>query len=285
MKSVLVIGSINIDIVAVPYKEIVLYDKNPGKAKFSYGGVGRNICENLARLEVSPTFLTIVGNDNFGTSAVDYLKNLGTNVIFKKSTLPTNTFISFLDHNYDNYLAVSSMDMIDEFDRTLVNLVNLNDYDLVVCDANSKAVIEYLSTTSCKLFIDATSVARVENIRDYISAIDYLKCTDEEFKTLFTNTSLTTVIERYPNLTLIITNKEQSINYNLGSTTYTKDVDVVPVVNAIGAGDSFSAGIVYGLLNNFDLHTCIERAMMVARHTVTCEQTVSEKLSKKIIGE
>ncbi len=285
MNNVLVIGSVNIDIIAAPYNKIVLYDKNPGRAKFSYGGVGRNICENLSRLGCKPTFLTIVGDDDFGLSAVNYLKQLNTKVVYKKSLLPTNTFISFLDNNRDNYLSVSSMDMIDEFDYTLIGLVDIESYDLVVCDANSKNIISCLANYNCNLFVDATSIARTLNLKDYIKSIKYLKCTQEEFEVLFNNRSIEEVIKSYSKLNLIITNKDKEVVYNDGCFVYTSKVCKVNVVNAVGAGDSFSSGIVYGLLNNYDIHKCINIALKTSSQNVQSEDTVDKKLSRELIGE
>jgi pseudouridine kinase len=45
-----IIGGINIDIEGAPFKKLKYQDSNPGKIRLSYGGVGRNIAENLARL-------------------------------------------------------------------------------------------------------------------------------------------------------------------------------------------------------------------------------------------
>ena len=45
-----VIGAVNVDIIASSYVRLIHQDSNPGTVKISYGGVGRNIAENLCRL-------------------------------------------------------------------------------------------------------------------------------------------------------------------------------------------------------------------------------------------
>lgn len=283
MKNVLVIGAVNIDIVARPYNEIVLYDKNPGEAKFSFGGVGRNICENLARLDINPTLLTIIGNDSFGISAVEYLEKLGAKVIYKTANKPTSTFISFLDNHSDNYLSVSSMDIVNDLDIPFIMSKHIDNYDIVVCDANSKEIIDKVSPVCKKLFVDSTSVAKVNNISAAIPNIDYLQCNQSEFKKLFDDT-IENVIEKFPNLTLFITMDEKVI-YNIGKEVFQKEVIKVNVVNAVGAGDSFAASIVYGLARNYSIHQCVDIALKVASHTVTRQETVSNILTTKMIGE
>ena len=40
---------------------------NQGKIKMSFGGVGRNLADALARLESDPVFVSAVGDDHFGS--------------------------------------------------------------------------------------------------------------------------------------------------------------------------------------------------------------------------
>lgn len=285
MKKILVIGQVNIDIVARPYKEIVLYDKNPGQAKFSYGGVGRNICENLARLGLHPTFLTIVGDDEFGSNAIKNLEKLNVKTKYIKSINPTNTFISFLDNNHDNYLAVSSMDIIEEFDDKLLDLVNIKDYDLIVCDANNKAIINSLKDLKKPLFVDATSVARASNLYGCLDFISYLKCTNEELYEIFKSDNISCIVNKYPNLTLVVTDKTNDIRYNIANKVYCTSVECVETVNAVGAGDSFSAGLIYGLFYDKSMSVCVDYAKKIAKHTVMQQDTVSKKICKEMLGD
>ena len=48
---VVIIGSANIDVAGYSHESLNYADSNPGKIKFTPGGVGRNIAQNLALLE------------------------------------------------------------------------------------------------------------------------------------------------------------------------------------------------------------------------------------------
>jgi pseudouridine kinase len=50
MKDILVIGGSNIDYLAKSSHPLIMEDSNIGSLKTAFGGVGRNIVENLARL-------------------------------------------------------------------------------------------------------------------------------------------------------------------------------------------------------------------------------------------
>ena len=63
MKKVVVVGGAVIDVFAYPKDKFILNDSNPGYITRSLGGVGRNIADNLARLQVDTTLITILGKD------------------------------------------------------------------------------------------------------------------------------------------------------------------------------------------------------------------------------
>ena len=63
MSEVSIIGGITADIEGLPYDRLIQGDSNPGKITMSYGGVGRNIVENLARLGTSVSFISVAGDD------------------------------------------------------------------------------------------------------------------------------------------------------------------------------------------------------------------------------
>ena len=63
---VAVLGGCNMDITGYSFDNLKGRDSNPGKIEYSSGGVGRNICENLARLDVNTTFLSVLGKDDAG---------------------------------------------------------------------------------------------------------------------------------------------------------------------------------------------------------------------------
>ena len=44
------------------------HDSNPGRVKVSFGGVCRNIAENMARVGANTKFISVLGNDEKGKS-------------------------------------------------------------------------------------------------------------------------------------------------------------------------------------------------------------------------
>ena len=75
MAEITVIGGINIDIEGMPYEELIYKDSNPGRIRMSYGGVGRNITENIARLGGDVAMVSVAGDDYMGAGAVEELRS------------------------------------------------------------------------------------------------------------------------------------------------------------------------------------------------------------------
>ena len=70
--AIFVIGGANLDIYAkVNNNDVVLYDSNPSDISFSFGGVGRNILDNIANLDANPYFVSVFSLDPYGKEMYD----------------------------------------------------------------------------------------------------------------------------------------------------------------------------------------------------------------------
>ena len=74
---VLVFGGAVVDIIARSQHPLVPGSSNPGSVRSSYGGVGRNIASNLARLGKSVRLVSVVCDDEQGRAIVHDAKAVG----------------------------------------------------------------------------------------------------------------------------------------------------------------------------------------------------------------
>ena len=77
MADITIVGGINIDIEGRPYAPLRREDSNPGKISIAYGGVGRNITENVARMGGRAAMISMIGEDHMGRAAREHLRELG----------------------------------------------------------------------------------------------------------------------------------------------------------------------------------------------------------------
>ena len=123
MSEISIIGGITADIEGNPYNQLIYGDSNPGKITLSYGGVGRNITENLARMGASVSFVSVAGDDFPGRGAVIELKELGVNVEKVKLLPEENTavYMSILNMVGDMEIALCNMDVLERISSNLID--------------------------------------------------------------------------------------------------------------------------------------------------------------------
>ena len=97
---VVIIGSANIDVAGYSHESLNYADSNPGKIKFTPGGVGRNIAQNLALLGNKAWLLSAVGSDFYGQSLLTQTNQSGV-YVDKCLIVPgenTSSYLSLLDN-------------------------------------------------------------------------------------------------------------------------------------------------------------------------------------------
>src|SRR4051812_11467347 len=89
---------------------------NPVRSFTSFGGVARNIAENLARLRAPVRLISRVGRDSGGDSFLINLKFLGlpTATVSRSEILPTATYTALLDPRGEMWVALADMDIHQE---------------------------------------------------------------------------------------------------------------------------------------------------------------------------
>ena len=168
MEKVLVVGGSVIDVFAYPKEKIILGDSNPGYLKQSLGGVGRNIAENLAIIGIDNTLITPVGKDE-GRKLV--MQN-AQDVILKLSMIQTEntpTYISILDEENDNVVAIAVMDEIEKVSKDDIKArdVSFQNADIIVLDTNlNQETLTYIFETYKKPFyVDVISARKADTIK------------------------------------------------------------------------------------------------------------------------
>ncbi len=114
MPYIAVIGGINTDVEGAPFAPLRRADSNPGRIRVSYGGVGRNITENVLRMGGRAGMLSVTGDDDMGRRAVERLEALGADVshIIVKKGSRTAMYLSILDESGDMAVGLCDMDIV-----------------------------------------------------------------------------------------------------------------------------------------------------------------------------
>ena len=119
-KTLLLIGGSNIDYIATSKEKLQRRVSNIGEVSVSFGGVMRNIAENLTRLGNKVDFITAIGEDANGKAMKNQLIELGVNVITPKSEYPTGSYVAINDSNHDMVDGICDNRIIKDLNSTFL---------------------------------------------------------------------------------------------------------------------------------------------------------------------
>jgi pseudouridine kinase len=291
-----VIGGLNIDLQGSSVNPLVFNDSNPGEIVMSAGGVGRNIAENISKLNINSKILSYVGNDALGDFVVNKssLSGVDTSFIKKHSHLPTSQYLSVLDDNNDMLVSISDMRIIEEMTIQDIDKWNLTieQSSAIVVDTNIPIpVIEYLTNkySNIPLFLDPVSFAKTSKILKLIGRFHTVKPNRLETE-LISGVKITDnesmlkaakIIFDMGCKQIFITLGEDGVFYYDGENFGQYLHKGVNMISANGAGDAFTAGVVYGFLKLNGIKETAEFASAAAVIALRSANTISDDLSEE----
>ena len=300
MAKITVIGGINIDIEGSPFKPLLKEDSNPGRIEMSFGGVGRNIVENVARAGGRVAMISVVGDDHMGQSAVHHLADLGVDVRGIETIKGRNSsmYLSVLNHEHDMELAISDMDILDELTlkKVLCHEEVLQDAEVICLDANLDASLleqtaEELERRGKKLFFDPVSANKAGKARNCIGRFYAVKPNRIEAEELSgiairseedLNRAARWFMDQGVKQVFITLNKD-GVYYADGEKEGIIRPGAVNLVSATGAGDSFSAMILLGMAEERDIEETARMGMAASSIAMESRAAVNDKLNREEI--
>src|SRR5512133_1157542 len=115
-KQVLVIGASGMDVVGRLQTQMQLATSNPALIRSSFGGVARNVAENLARLGQPVCLLSVIGKDRLGDDVMEHTRQAGVDVsaVYRTDKFPTGFYMGVLDQHGIRQFAFDDMRILEE---------------------------------------------------------------------------------------------------------------------------------------------------------------------------
>ena len=103
-----VFGAVFVDIKGHPFNTYIPAGRNAGRVEEVHGGVSRNIAEDIANVELRPTFVSLVDESGAGMAVMQKLKRHKVNTDFMKACPDgMGTWLAVFDHGGDVVAAIS----------------------------------------------------------------------------------------------------------------------------------------------------------------------------------
>ncbi len=294
MQKIYVAGGMNIDIQGVPDNMLVMHDSNPGKITYSFGGVGRNVAENLARLGSNVYMISSYGDDPFAKAIVEHNEKIGIHMdhcLYVKGA-STSVYLALMDHENDMAVALSDMHILEKMDESFIQskLNLINEDEILVLDTNfSESMLQYvIHSTNARIYLDPISVAKAKRIEKYLDKLYMIKPNVYEAEML-SGIEIKTIGDVEKACNHFLDRGLQEVVISLGKWGvagadkdgfhhfYCEDVNLL---NATGGGDSLFAGFVHARSIGMNMEKALQFALVNSILNVESPMTVNPDLNK-----
>ena len=299
---ILVLGASIVDIFGFCGRSYAQRDSIPGHIKISFGGVCRNIAENLARVGINTQFISTLGDDENGKSILEHSRKLGYNMensLFLEGE-STPTYLAILNHQGEMESAVVDMESLNKMDEAFVDGKHevFENAEYTIVDSDNPILLEYILKKyqgKSKFILDPVSAKKAKKIRHLVKYFHTIKPNRFETEALCgfkieTNDDLRKAgrffIEQGVK-NVFISLDADGIYYitSEGEEGTLACCEPIDVKNVTGAGDSFVAGIGYGYMNNLNIKDTLKYSVAMSIITITHEETINPKMSHELVED
>lgn len=297
---ILVLGVSVYDIFGFTYHNYRPQDSNPGRVRVSFGGVCRNIAENMARLELNTKFISLIGDDEKGNSIRKHAEmmqlDMSDTIVIEGESTPT--YMAILSEHGEMESAIVDMNITDKLTKEHIDerAHIIRNAEYMVLDTDNPIILEHIVTTyanDTKFILDPVSAAKVSKVKHLLKYFHTIKPNRHEAEVLCgfrieTAEDVKKAGAYFRSLGIkhiFISLDSDGIYYNCGSKEGIIKADHVDVVNVTGAGDSCVAGLGYGYMHGLDIIETVKYAIVLSAITISHEETIHPDMGLAIVNE
>lgn len=284
MKNVVVVGSLNMDLVMEVQRIPKIGETIKGE-KMSYliGGKGSNQAVSACRLGSKVSMIGCVGQDEFGDKMLNHLKEEGINIEGIKRRKDTFTGIAtiFVTENDNSIVVIPGAN--DFCDKELIdkNIETIKSADILITQLEIPIetvsyALKVAKENGVKTILNPAPASEIS--KEILSNVDFITPNETEFeiisgKTFKNGNELEKEMIEWQSINsstrLIVTRGKDGSSYVDGYEVQTIKTIKVDVKDTTGAGDTFNGALAYGLINEISVREAVNFAGTAASLSVT----------------
>ena len=260
---IVVLGAVFVDIKGYPADVYIPGGRNAGRVEQVHGGVSRNLVEDIANVELRPTFISLVDNTGTGADVIRKLQDHKVNTDYIRAVPDgMGTWLAVFDNGGDVVASISKrpdlrpiVDILDDHGDEIFR--NADSIALEIdCDKEIvKAVFYYAEKYRKPVFAAVSNMSIAVERRDFLRFCFCFVCNQQEAGILFsedydskTPEELRDILAHHVQAAeiprMVVTMGAQGAVYAMqdGSCGICP-ARKVDVKDTTGAGDAFFAGI------------------------------------------
>ena len=301
---ILVIGATFVDIKGFPFDNYLPTGRNAGRVEYVHGGVARNVVEDIANVELRPTFLSIVDDSPMGEAVIKKLKNHKVNTDYVL-TRPDGmgTWLAVFDNNGDVAGSISKRpnmypiaELLEEKGDEIFSQVPSVVLEIGLDKEIVKGTLALAQKHKVKTFALVANMSIAAERRDLLQQFDCVICNQQEAGILFLDDYEDKTPEEMRDIlaeriaaakipSMVVTmGGDGAVYANLQGEKGICPARKVQVKDTTGAGDSFCAGVSVGLTYGKTLGEACEIGSMLAASVIVTTESVCPRFLPRELG-
>ncbi len=301
--SIIVAGSVFVDIKGRPEGAYVPDGRNAGTVEQVHGGVARNIAEDAARAGGEVCFLGLAEDDALGREVTDHLRDVGVDVSHMRQVKGgMGIWLAVFDERGDVAASISKRPDL----RSLMDILE-EEGDEIFPGAESllfeldleEETVEKLCALAEKYGVPACAAVSNMSIaalrRAFLPRLRCLVCNEQELGVLipgdWSSRSPEALAAKLPELAkelglrdLVITLGRRGAVWAEGERSGVCPPEPVEPVDTAGAGDAFFTGVGLGLSRGMPLEEACRLGSRMAGKVITVTESVCPPMTAEELG-
>ncbi len=302
--AIVVVGAVFVDVKGFPEDLYLPTGRNAGSIEFVHGGVGRNVAEDIANVELRPTFVSVVDESAQGEEVLRKLRNHKVNTDYiRKVPNGMGMWLAVFDAAGDLAGSISQRPDL----RPISSLLDekgdeiFRNADSVVIEADMgkeivKRTLELAEKYGKPVYGVVANMGIATERRDFLQRMDCFVCNQAEAGILFvTDYSKITPEALCADLphrlksanipAIVVTMGSRGAVYaNRKGEVGFFPAEHVKVRDTSGAGDAFCAGVAIGLTYHKSMREAVEIGTRLAASVIKVSENVCPRFRPRELG-
>lgn len=302
--AIVVVGNVFVDVKGYPDGMYIPAGRNSGRVEIYHGGVGRNVAEDIANVELRPRFVSMVDDNAQGQEVLDKLNKHKVDTRYVASVPDgMGMWLAVFDNTGDIVASISKRPNMDAMAALLDEKGDeiFADADSIVIEIDMdkevvKRVFKYAEKYHKRVYAVVANMSIATQRRDFLQSIDCFVCNAQEAGILFVSD-----MEHLPLQELMDTLSEKIVSANIPAMVVTMGgrgavyadakggkgfcpARSVDVVDTTGAGDAFCAGVAVGLSYGKSMEQAVEIGTRLAASVIVTNENVCPRFLPAELG-
>ena len=301
---IVVAGNVFVDIKGFPEDVYIPDGRNAGNVMIVHGGVGRNVVEDIANVELRPTFVSMVDESPEGAEVIRKLNNHKVDTRYVV-TVPDGMgmWLAVFNEGGDVVASISKRPVMD----AMVQLIEekgdeiFADCDSIVLEIDMdkeviKSVFKFARKYNKPVYAVVANMSIASQRRDFLQSTACFVCNLEEAGILFVSDfsnlrpeelrpilAEKIVQAQFPAV-VVTMGSRGAVWADMQGNSGVQPADTVKVRDTTGAGDAFCSGVAIGLTYGKTMAEAVEIGTRLAASVITSAENVCPRFQPEEFG-